>query len=120
MDVYTIQLGKGSLALDENIPVVDTSVESGRPEFAPTWRMILDLRAGSMNQQEFIQAYYSLMETSQQQNPMAWHDLLKNESIAIGGQVMAGGFCQRHLFVNVLEQYAIAHGTTFSRMGEIE
>lgn len=121
MDVYTVQLGPNTnLAWELQIPVLDTSVQTGSHVFAPTWRMEIDIKSGALSQQEYIRQYYEMMDVSVQQHPTEWEELLNKPTVAIAGTAPPGDFCHRHLLVNVIDRLLRERGGVVSRMGELE
>jgi len=63
--IYTIQIAVAHrLALTQDSRYLDTTVKSGDGAFAPTWKIVMGVKEGSMSQKEYTQQYYEMMDRS--------------------------------------------------------
>lgn len=119
MEVYTIQMGQHRKAKELGIELVDTTVKSGIPAFAPTWDMVHAHKAGHITNEKYSELYRDIMLRSYMTNQTVWLALLDKPKIAIACYCKAGVFCHRHLFIKYLEGVCKSRNIPFVNMGEI-
>jgi hypothetical protein len=119
MEVYTIQMGQHRKAKELGIELIDTTVKTGIPAFAPTWDMVLKSKDGSLSHEDYTSMYRDMMLRSYMTNQTAWLGLLQKSKIAIACYCKAGDFCHRHLFIKYLEGVCKSRNIPFTNMGEI-
>lgn len=124
MKIYTVQMAKWRKLKELGIELIDTTVKSGLPEFAPSWEMVIRVKAAAEENKELEEKIYTgnynrLMRLSFSKNPQAWFDLLGKEKIAIACYCKAGAFCHRHLLIKYLLAVARANGIEATYEGEI-
>lgn len=100
--IYTVQMAQWRLCKARGIELIDTTVKSGDPVFAPTWEMVRAIKAGEITDEQYTELYREHMRQSWIKNKQAWLDLLKRGEIAIACYCKAGKFCHRHLLIEYL------------------
>lgn len=102
VEIYTIQIKvaqKLGLVNDENY--LDTTVKSGDPSFAPTWKIVMGVKKGAISEDEYTAEYLQLMEKSYNKNPQRWQQVLDREKVILACYCRAGIFCHRHLLTDL-------------------
>ena len=98
--------------------VLDITVKSGDPVFAPTWDMVMGWKQGWMSQDEYVRRYTEMMRESYRRNKDRWLEVLKHDVI-LTCYCRAGDFCHRYLLRDMLVKVAIANGIEAIAKGEI-
>lgn len=119
VELYTIQNSNWRLASELGVSFIDTSVKSGRKEFAPTWSMVLAYKDGRLSERAYETIYRARMARSQDANESAWEELYGLSRVAIGCYCTPGKFCHRHILADILENNLIERGVHVINMGEI-
>lgn len=124
IEVWTVQMAQWRKAKAAGITLIDTTVKSGDKTFAPSWDMVMTIKAATPEnrvaaEETYTHQYRELMRTSWRQNPAAWKALLAHEKIAVACYCTAGVFCHRHPLVDFLEAVAKWEGIPFTRRGEL-
>lgn len=119
MEIYTVQMSKFRLAQTLGIPTVDITVRSGRPEFAPDWNMVMDLKRGQLTSEEYAKRYREKMLLMYNLYRPEWQAFLKRPKVAVMCYCPAGVFCHRHLLVDIMEKLTTRLYLPFYRGGEI-
>jgi len=119
MELWTIQLAQWRAAKARGVPLIDTTVKSGDPVFAPNWTIVQGVKANMITEQEYTERYLDLMRSSFKQNRPRWLTLCSMEQVAIACYCPVGVFCHRHLLANMIEKVCSAHGLPFQAMGEL-
>lgn len=119
MDVNTIQLGSWRKAKELNIQLIDITVKTGIPAFAPSWEIVLGHKSGRVSDDEYTKQYREMMLKSYMLNTIAWKELIKLEHVAIACYCSPDRFCHRHLFVKYLEGVCKTHNVPFRYLGEL-
>ena len=120
MDVNTIQMAKWRRAKELNIELLDTTVKSGIPAFAPTWNLVMDHKQDKISDEVYIEKYRKLMQDSFMVNQFVWIETMRKPHIAIACYCHPDRFCHRHLLVKFFESVCQAKGIPFRYLGEIE
>lgn len=115
----TIQMAQYRKAKALNVELIDTTVKSGNPIFAPTWEMVKAWKSGNLSKEEYSRQYGVLMFDSFKEHRLAWLDIFKKESVALACYCRAGDFCHRHLLKSYFEKIARSSGQHFEDGGEI-
>ncbi|MHB8625528.1 MAG: DUF488 family protein, N3 subclade [Aggregatilineales bacterium] len=126
--VYTSRIGyRGADALD-------TTVKSGAGLgriLAPTWELVLGVKAGhddrrwrdqpipTLTEAEYTERYYTLLRDRFRAKPDTFVELLRRERIILCCYCKPDVFCHRYLAVDILEKIALAKGLPFARGGEL-
>lgn len=124
MKIYSIQMAKWRKAKELGVELIDTTVKSGDPVFAPNWEMVLRIKEATEETRELEEKVYTgnyshLMRQSFRNNQEAWKALLEKESIAIACYCKPGVFCHRHLLIKYLLAAAKFFGIDAVYEGEI-
>lgn len=101
------------------VELIDTTVKSGDPVFAPLWDMVRAVKAGEITEVDYTEQYHSLMRASWKKNRAQWEALLSKDKIAIACYCKAGAFCHRHLLVEYLEAVCKYLNIEYTLGGEI-
>lgn len=121
MVVYTVQMAKWRLCKEKGIRLIDTTVKTGDPVFAPTWDIVMGVKKGSLTEAEYTEVYRDLMQHSYDTERHQWASLcLSDEPIAIACYCKSGKFCHRHLLLRYFEKICNHHHIPFVYKGEIE
>lgn len=120
MEVFTIQLAQRRVAYARNITVIDTTVKTGDPIFAPTWDIVMGHKRGEINDEEYRSQYMWLMSQSWQANPDKWQLMLhRTDPVALGCYCQPGVFCHRHLLNQLLNHLCRRQGIPYLYYGEL-
>lgn len=102
MVIYTYQLAHWRRLKPGVVPLLDTTVKTGESRLAPTWGMVVDVKAGRISEAEYTHRYRAILDYWWFQDLEFWDDLLNTPVIALGCYCPAGAFCHRHLLVEFL------------------
>lgn len=119
MELWTIQLAQWRVAQAKGVPLIDTTVKTGRSFFKPSWEIVLDVKSGKITEEEYTQRYLELMRQSYREQPSEWIRVCRMETVAIGCMCPAGVFCHRHLLSDCLRKLCESRGIPFRAMGEL-
>lgn len=119
MELWTIQLSQWRVAQRLAIPLIDTTVKSGDPVFAPTWEIVTAVKSGRITQQQYTEHYLSLMRKSWLNNRQRWLDLCHQDTAAIACYCAQGVFCHRHLLAEYLKRVCVSQDIPFVLKGEL-
>lgn len=119
MEVYTIQISQWRKAKAAGIPFVDTTVKTGTSIFAPTWPMVVGVKAGSITEAEYTEQYIALMRERFNQRPEEWAVFCKQEKVAIACFCPSGCFCHRYILKDLLAKYCNRYNIPFEYKGEL-
>jgi len=110
LKIYTIQVSVArSLKLTKDPRYLDITVKSGDEAFAPTWKMVMGSREGSISQEEYTRQYYDLMRQSYRQNRERWDEVLAADEVILACYCRAGSFCHRYLLKDMLMKRGAAY-----------
>lgn len=118
MQLWTIQLAQWRRLPKDRIVLLDTTVRTGDPVFAPSWEIVMDVKAGKISEQEYTDRYKEMMRASWKANRTRWVEVCGLGEVAIACYCGAGKFCHRHLLKSYLESSCKSLGIPFSYMGE--
>ena len=113
LKIWTAQMHKTK---GKDWPVLDITVKSKDPfgkYFAPTWGIVMDIKNGKINEEEYTIQYHQQMLNSYEKHRDKWEELLERNAVVLMCFCKAGQFCHRHL----LTEYLIKLGATYE--GEI-
>lgn len=119
MKIYTIQLGKWRRAKELGIELIDTTVKSGEPEFAPTWEMVKGVKEGTLSEGDYTKQYIQLMKESMLANRAKWEALIAKEEFALACYCKSGCFCHRYILKDIVSTVARTRGIPVEYCGEI-
>lgn len=119
MEIYTIQLAKWRLLEGTDIELVNITLGSGDPTFAPSPALLADYKAGRASQDVYLAEFYRLCRMRYRHNPGPWHALLAKEKIAVACYCPKDGFCHRHPFVDIMIKIGASQGVIVEYCGEI-
>ena len=119
MHCYTVQMSQWRKVRASGIILLDTTVKSGDPVFAPTWDLVLGFRNGHISDDAYTKHYYDLMRQSSMHHRARWLDVANSEAMALACYCPVGKFCHRHLLVDLFERVCASYGLPFHRGGEI-
>lgn len=122
MELYTasLYLRKDVERLD--ILLLDTTVKTGNPVFAPTWEMVMAHKRSQKTPEDdkiYEDQYYPMMRTSYRDHRTSWEWVLQQDRVAIGCYCHEGTFCHRHLLKDMFLMLAPRLGYTAVYKGEI-
>lgn len=120
MKIYTLQLAKWRMAKRLKVPLVDTTVKTGRKELAPSWEMVLGIKNKELSTDQYTEQYIKLMKDSQVQHPEFWLSLLEQETLCLACYCTAGFFCHRYLLADLLRTFAESHNVPCEIVGELK
>lgn len=115
---YRYRLNKAGILL------LDTTVKSGDPCFAPTWKMVLGHKAGTLSDETYTMLYKQKMQQSMRENKARWREVLMEEApmaLLCYCPYMRDGqrvFCHRHLLKDILHQLCEKYKLEFLYYGE--
>ena len=85
---------------------LDITVKGQDPRgklLAPTWDMVMGYKNGTLNEEQYTQMYFELMQIRFSQNPQLWMEIADStEDIVLVCFCPAGVFCHRHLAAQIL------------------
>ncbi|MDD3653985.1 MAG: hypothetical protein PHO01_07355 [Desulfotomaculaceae bacterium] len=81
---------------------LDITVKTGDRIFAPTWKMVMQSKAGKLSQQEYAAMYYSLMRDSYVKNKQRWVEVLNMDQVVLVCFCPKETFCHRLLLADIL------------------
>ena len=111
--IWTAQMYK---VKGKNYPVLDITIKGKDPlgkYFAPTWNIVMDIKNGKINEEEYTNLYHQQMMNSHKNNTDKWEEVLNKDEIVLICFCKAYGFCHRYL----LTQYLVNLGANY--MGEL-
>lgn len=117
--IYTVQMAKWRKCKELGIELIDTTVKSGDPIFAPTWDIVSAVKEGRITPEQYTEVYLELMRKSFKEHRDAWLALLSKPVIAIACYCKTGAFCHRHLLLSYLEKACQFFGIPYTLAGEI-
>lgn len=104
----------GGLQVPSDAVMIDITVKSGVPAFAPTWQMVKGVKGGWMTQEEYVQDYRRMMSLSQSQNKAVWDSVLKialtGKQVVLACYCRNGSFCHRYLLAEIFAEWAYNQG----------
>lgn len=118
MEVWTIQLAKAKQAEKVGIPILNTTIKCGELTFAPTWEIVLAVKAGTITQEQYTTSYTNLMRWSFKTNRDRWLEVANMPVVAVACMCKEGVFCHRHLLVKMFESVCNKSGIPFKLLGE--
>ncbi len=91
MEIYTIQISNRH-KLPDDIEFIDTTRKSGDERFAPTWEMVMGVKAykkgvrdsNVISPGEFKRRYRNIIQNSIHDNREFWEAFVQKKKIAIG------------------------------------
>lgn len=83
---------------------LDTTMKTGDKAFAPTKKMVYDIKYRGMSEEEYTEKYYELMRKSYRLRRKKWDALLNQERVVLICYCAEGKFCHRVLLARILEK----------------
>lgn len=120
MELYTIQLSQWRKAKELGVPVLNTTVKNGNKAFAPSWDIVVGVKAGSLSEEAYRERYIDHMRSSWSTHRDEWEKLLAMPVVALGCFCRAGEFCHRHLLKEIVEKILENRGRSLVDHGEIQ
>jgi hypothetical protein len=120
MDLFTAQLCRWRRIKEMDIELIDVSIKSGNAAFAPTYKLLIPYKDGTISEEEYAKQYRELMLRSYMTNQILWNNLVQKERIAIACYCTPGTFCHRHLLIRYIEKICLSSDIPFNYVGEIE
>lgn len=106
--------------------VLNTTVKSGTglgAVFAPTWKMVMDVKHNTISWQTYIEQYTALMRQRYQANPSAFLEALQSDELIVccycKDTHATTKHCHLYILVEILEKVAVHHGIGFKAIGEV-
>lgn len=119
MKLWTVQIAKWRLCKTRGVEMIDTTVKSGNPIFAPSWDIVARVKAGTLTEDGYTEQYYAMMRESFRRHPAEWRAMCEQAEVAIACYCTAGKFCHRHLLKDMLERACRHFGIPFEYQGEL-
>lgn len=113
LHIYTAQVGKY-----KGPDAYDVTVKSGDINFAPTWDMVQEWKAGEIRWETYSQRYRELMLQSYKRNQKAWQELLGKGVLTLLCYCRANYNCHRYLLADFLIKLGEKHGVNVINEGE--
>jgi hypothetical protein len=108
MELYTVQMAKGRGDPD----LLDITVKGQHPvgkHFAPTWKMVMDIKEGRIPQATYDYLYKAMMLLSEYNNRPIWQDILTRRRVVLACYCPDTKVCHRTL----LAGYLLKLGATY-------
>ena len=86
---------------------LDVSVKGGDPIgriFAPTWRIVIGVKQGTLTERDYELEYHRLMLESYSQHRDVWDSLLAKDEVVLLCYCKKGAFCRRLLLAQYLQK----------------
>ena len=119
MKLWTVQMAQWRLAKERGIPLIDSTVKSGKPWLAPLWDMVMGHKNGTLSNEAYTTQYNAMMLKSMRDNPQEWSELIAMDEVAIACYCQAGCFCHRRLLVPLIGAFCIGNKIPFEYLGEL-
>ena len=103
LSVYTVQISVAHrLGLTKELRYLDITVKSGDKAFAPTWKMVMGYKEGTLSLEDYTEEYYRLMRESYRRNRQRWDEIIGMDEVILACYCRAGDFCHRYLLKDML------------------
>jgi len=112
-------MAKWRIARDQEIPFLDTTVKSGDKVFAPSWQIVMDVKAKIITPDEYTVHYTAMMRESYTHNKERWLEVCNMKQVAIACYCEEGHFCHRHVLAYMFQRVCHQHGISFKLRGEL-
>lgn len=106
--------------------VLNTTIKSGTglgAVFAPTWKLVMASKQGTLSWQSYIEQYTALMRQRYADNPAAFLEALGSDELIVccycRDTHTTTKHCHRYILVEILEKIAVHHGIGFEYIGEV-
>jgi len=119
MEIWTIQMAQWRLAKKLDITLIDTTIKSGNPIFAPTWEMVSSFKNGCLEEEAYTILYVSLIRERWMTHRSEFEEVLKMPKVALACYCPAGNFCHRHLLKKAFLRLALQRGIPAIDQGEL-
>ena len=101
--VHTVQIAVArKLGIGEDPGYLDTTVKSGDPAFAPTWKMVMGVKEARLSEEDYTEEYYQRMRDSYRDNRSRWEEILALDELFLACYCRQGSFCHRYLLRDML------------------
>ena len=101
MELYTARI---SYKEPDRLDITVAGRDSVGRMFAPSWKMVTGLKQGLLSEEQYRGMYRYLMETSKQDRPSAWTEVLNRDVVTLVCFCRVGEFCHRYLLAKYLEE----------------
>lgn len=124
MELITAQMARFRLAKAEGYPVLDTTVKSGDPVFAPSWDIVMQHKAGTLSDAGYTRVYKQLMQASYRNYRARWDEVVRMPRVCVMCYCPACTeqkpvFCHRLLLVDMYRLVCASQGIAFNYLGEL-
>ncbi|MGG4591655.1 hypothetical protein ACLPJK_25710 [Pseudomonas aeruginosa] len=119
MQIYTIQIAKWRRAAAIHVPLLDITVKSGEPLFAPDRFLLYAYKQGRIDEEQYRQQYLEKMRESLRSFWYRWEQVASMPVVALACYCRAGEFCHRHLLTECFCRYCHKRSIPFEYLGEI-
>jgi hypothetical protein len=103
------------------ILLLDTTVKSGDPVFAPNWEIVRDVKDEIITPEEYTAIYQRMMAESFRTHSERWRQVIREpRPQAIACYCRAGKFCHRHLLLSYFELICTRRQIEFEYRGEFD
>lgn len=116
--LWTVFLPRWRVLKRAGMRMLDITVKSGNPAFAPHPWDLSAYKKGQMGEIEYRERYIEKMLESVDENREAWDRLSTYTYVAIGCYCKAGEFCHRHIFKGMAQTHLETMGWGVKQMGE--
>lgn len=123
-NLFTAQIAQRFRVAKLGIPILDTTVKSGDPTFAPSWDIVMRHKAGTLTDQGYMDVYKLMMRGSYHGQPERWREVIAMPSVCIMCYCPACTqeryvFCHRLVLVSMFEKICQLQGRAFHYAGEV-
>lgn len=86
-----------------NVPYLNTTVKCGDKRFAPSWQIVMDVKAQIISPEEYTEEYIRMMEESYLKHPEIWQEVMQaSGELIVTCFCPVNKFCHRHLLVEFI------------------
>lgn len=72
--------------------------------FAPSWKMVIGIKEGKVDWDEYSSMYHALMVDSYKENRVIWDEVLKRGKVTLVCFCKEGSQCHRYLLAEYFEK----------------
>ena len=111
LKVYTARIGNNGL---------DITVKSGDPVFAPSWKIVMDLKNDKITWEQYVKKYTIMMRHSYLRNFQRWMEILRKKEVTLLCYCSDPNRCHRILLADMFVKVGEDKGINVQYMGERE
>lgn len=124
MNAYTAQIARWPIVKQPNITMIDVTVKSGNPVFAPRWDMVMNHKHQGLSDWDYTEQYLIMMRDSYQHNRQEWMRVIDLQNVAFTCYCppcteRKSVFCHRLLLVQLFRQVCLYHQLPYEYVGEL-